>query len=217
MIHKLINHWTERSDRLLAESLRIPWFAIIHGWTREGAILVSPCPKLHSAKTWGSAAGGVRWGGGELPRKKRIARALRAFTVDLPDLKFLNLIFLSQPRPQGFSLKSGWGKALRTRLFLPHISKNIKLACCYTGISSLFNFESKNQGNVTKKKDLILLKDLISYKLKHWTKRARLIFLMWIYIFCYQCFGIKDSVQYDTKITRENLSKEKLNVESIWK
>ena len=43
--------------------------------------------------------------------------------------------------------------------------------------------------NVTKKNERILIKDLISYKLKHRTKEARLILQSGIYNFCYQYFG----------------------------
>ena len=43
--------------------------------------------------------------------------------------------------------------------------------------------------NVTKKNERILIKDLISYKLKHRTKEARLILQPGIYNFWYQYFG----------------------------
>ena len=71
MIHKLINHWTERPIRVLAESLRIPWFnlKLNSGAPSSGAILVSPGPKLHSVETWVAAGGEERWEGEELPRK----------------------------------------------------------------------------------------------------------------------------------------------------
>ena len=143
----------------------------IWSWTKapsSGAILLSPSPKLHSVETWGATGGGVRgevrrWGVAK--KSEQYYRGVKAsFTIDLPDLKFLIDFFLS------------------------HVWKNIKLASCYTGIPSLFNFERKD-GNVTKKKDRILIKDLINYKLKYWTKEARLILHSGIYIFCYQYFG----------------------------
>ena len=82
-----------------------------------------------------------RWGVAK--KSEQYYRGVKAsFTIDLPDLKFLIDFFLS------------------------HVWKNIKLASCYIGIPSLFNFERKD-GNVTKKKDRILIKDLINYKLKY--------------------------------------------------
>ena len=89
MIQKLINHWTERSSHVLAESLRIPiGFEVeLKRAPLSGAILVSPGPKLHSVKTWG-AAGGEGWGGevGSCKKSEQYYKDVKAFfTVDLPD------------------------------------------------------------------------------------------------------------------------------------
>ena len=92
MIQKLINHWTERPSRVLAESLRIPIRFEVELKRHiirllSGAILVSPGPKLHSVKTWG-AAGGEGWGEevGSCKKSEQYYRGVKAFlTVDLPN------------------------------------------------------------------------------------------------------------------------------------
>ena len=117
MIQKLINHWTERPSRVLAESLRIPiqfeveqrrshqapsWFRLVPSSTRSK--LGEPPGGRGEVRRWGVAK-----------ESEQYYRGVKAFfTVDLPDFK----IFLFN-------------------FFLSHVSKNIKLACCYTGIPSL--------------------------------------------------------------------------------
>ena len=58
-----MNHETERTSRVLAESLRIR-FEVEQGRGHRGAILVPPGSKLHSVKTWGDTGGGERGGVG---------------------------------------------------------------------------------------------------------------------------------------------------------
>ena len=65
-----------------------------------------------------------------------------SFTVDLPDLKFFTYLFL-----------------------VPCMEKH-KTGILLHRHPKVFNFECKNR-NVTKKKDRILIKDLINYKLKY--------------------------------------------------
>ena len=91
MIQKLINHWTERPSRVLAESLRIPirfevelkrrhyqapsWFPLVPSSTRS---------KLREPpeEGWGEEVGG----GGGAKKSDQYYRGVKAFfTVDLPD------------------------------------------------------------------------------------------------------------------------------------
>ena len=55
-----MNHETERTSRVLAESLRFDLKLNKDGG--RGAILVSHGSKLHSVKTWGDSGGGERGG-----------------------------------------------------------------------------------------------------------------------------------------------------------
>ena len=174
MIHKLLNHWTERPNRVLAESLRIPWFNLK---LNKGAI--TSTISRHLGFPWSQAplgrnlgrSRGRGLGRGEVTRwrvakkSEQYYRGVTAsFTVDLPDLKIFIYFFLIPCMEKH-----------KTGMLLHRHPKPIQFW--------------KQRTNVRKKKDRVLIKDLISYKLKYWTKEARLILHSGIYIFCYQYFG----------------------------
>ena len=176
MIHKLLNHWTERPIRVLAESLRIPWFNLK---LNKGAITAIIIMSRHLGFPWSQAplgrnlgrSRGRGLGRGEVTRwrvakkSEQYYRGVTAsFTVDLPDLKIFIYFFLIPCMEK----HSDW-----------HVT---------TQSSQTYSI-LKTRTNVRKKNDRILIKDLISYKLKYWTKEARLILHSGIYIFCYQYFG----------------------------